>query len=379
MRRKLLAAVLAASTLGLTGCGFHGLYDANLPGGADLGNHPYQLNIYFADVLDLVPQSNVKLNDITVGKVNSIRLSDKHDTDSGDPRTNGWTARVTVSVNGSVKLPSNARAEVKMTSLLGEKFVALESPLEQPATTSLHNNSAIPITRTGSAPEVEEVLGALSLLLNGGGLQQIRVITTELNKALRGNEGSVRDLLGQLNTFVGTLDKQKNDITTALDSINTLAASLDAQKQTIIATLDTFPQALQILKDERTKLVTMLQSLSNLGGVATRVINASERSLVTALKSLQPAVEQLTAAGSDFPQALKIMATFPFPIGSTETIVKGDYANLHLYLDLNLTNELCGVAPALCTVLPASGSQQKLTTSASGVQPLEPGLVGMGG
>ena len=31
--------------------------------------------VYFADVLDLVPQSAVKVNDVAVGKVKSIRLS----------------------------------------------------------------------------------------------------------------------------------------------------------------------------------------------------------------------------------------------------------------------------------------------------------------
>ena len=74
------------------------------------------------------------------------------------------------------------------------------------------------------------MLGALSLLLNGGGLQQIQVIATELNKALKGNEAPVRDLLGQLNTFVGTLDSQKDKITTALDSVDTLAATLNRQQ-----------------------------------------------------------------------------------------------------------------------------------------------------
>ena len=53
----------------------------------------------------------------------------------------------------------------------------------------------IPLATTTTAPEVEQVLGALSLLLNGGGLQQIRVITTELNNALHGHEAEVRDLL----------------------------------------------------------------------------------------------------------------------------------------------------------------------------------------
>src|SRR6185437_7039823 len=113
---------------------------------------------------------------------------------------------------------ANARAAVQMTSLLGEKYVDLEQPLDQPSTQDLHSGSVIPISRTNTAPEVEQVLGALSLLLNGGGLQQIHTITTELNKALKGNEGAVRDLLTQLNTFTGTLDRQKGDIVNALDA-----------------------------------------------------------------------------------------------------------------------------------------------------------------
>ena len=66
---------------------------------------------------------------------------------------------------------------------------------DTPAATDLASGDVIPITHTGSAPETEEVLGALSLLLNGGGLQQIKIITTELNKALDGNEAAIRDLL----------------------------------------------------------------------------------------------------------------------------------------------------------------------------------------
>ena len=91
----------------------------------------------------------------------------------------------------------------------------------------------------------------MSLLLNGGGLDQIRTITTELNKALRGNEPAVRDLLGRLNTFVGGVDRQKDEITTALVNVDKLAATLNQQKQTIINTLGTMPQALKILKDSR--------------------------------------------------------------------------------------------------------------------------------
>jgi phospholipid/cholesterol/gamma-HCH transport system substrate-binding protein len=377
MRRLLIA--LLALVLTVSGCGFTGLYGTSLPGGADLGDHPYTVTIFFSNVLDLVPQSTVKVNDVEVGKVESVELSKAGDN-SGDQTLNGWTAKVKIQVNGDVKLPSNARAEVRITSLLGEKYVALEQPLDKPASTPLKDGSQIQITHTGSAPEVEDVLGALSLLLNGGGLQQIRVITTELNKALDGNESAVRDLLGQLNTFVGTLDKQKDTIFTALDSVDRLTKTLNANKRIIEQTLDTMPQALEILKNERTKFVTLLSSLSNLGSVATRVITATQQNLTDALKSLAPSLEQLTAAGSDLPQSLKIALTFPFPLGTTLEAVKGDYANLHAYVNLSLSDEVCAAVATLCDVvdkIPLSGSASTLSPDSSAVT--RPTLIGAGG
>jgi phospholipid/cholesterol/gamma-HCH transport system substrate-binding protein len=355
MRAKTFAVSVAVATLGLTGCGFHGLYGMDLPGGVNVGSHPYTVTIEFRNVLDLVPQSNVKVNDVAVGKVKSISLD-------------GWNAKVKVQINGDVHLPANARARVQMTSLLGEKYVNLSPPLDQPEGT-LKDGANIPVSRTGTAPEVEEVLGALSLMLNGGGFEQIRTISTELNKALNGNEGAVRDLIGRLNTFVGSLDKQKDDIITALVNVDKLAATLNKQKQTIINTLDTLPQAITILKDDRTKLVTLLSSLANLGAVASRVVTSTQTTLVSSLKSLAPVLESLTASGSDLPAAFKILLTFPFPLGATKDFVKGDYANLNIFLDFTLGNELCGLnLPGLCPVgklLPKSGKATPLAPSGS--------------
>ena len=50
------------------------MYDLPLPGGADVGAHPYTVTAQFTDVLDLVPQAAVKVNDVAVGRVQSITL-----------------------------------------------------------------------------------------------------------------------------------------------------------------------------------------------------------------------------------------------------------------------------------------------------------------
>jgi phospholipid/cholesterol/gamma-HCH transport system substrate-binding protein len=110
-------AALAAGVLLLAGCGgFRGAYSLNLPGGADLGDDPYSVTVQFLDVLDLVPQSGVRVADVPVGRVDGIELNDD------------WTAEVTLTVNGDVELPENAVAMIQQSSLLGEKYVELAAP-----------------------------------------------------------------------------------------------------------------------------------------------------------------------------------------------------------------------------------------------------------
>src|SRR5690606_27950394 len=63
-------AALTAGVLLLAGCGgFRGAYSLDLPGGADLGDDPYTVTVQFLDVLDLVPQSGVRVADVPVGRV----------------------------------------------------------------------------------------------------------------------------------------------------------------------------------------------------------------------------------------------------------------------------------------------------------------------
>jgi phospholipid/cholesterol/gamma-HCH transport system substrate-binding protein len=382
MRGRVLA-LLGAAAVVLSGCGFHGLYGVNLPGGTDVGNNPYTVTVYFANVLDLVPQSNVKVNDVAVGKVEAISLASRSDKHGAG----GWAAKVKLQVRGDVDLPENARAEVQQTSLLGEKYVALLQPFGTASTKRLHNGSIIPLEHTASAPEVEEVLGALSLILNGGGIQQIQTITHELNLALSGHEDVVRDLLGQFQTFTSTLNTQKEQIVAALDSLANLSNSLNAQKSAIVETLDTMPQALKVLADEKDRLVTMLQALTRLGSVATDVVTKTETGLVRSLQALNPTLVQLSEAGANLPTALKILGTFPFPVGPTLEFVRGDYANLHLYLNLNLQDELCALLGLGCPTKakPANPHSAKQSSSAtqqsansSAADPLPPMLIGAG-
>jgi phospholipid/cholesterol/gamma-HCH transport system substrate-binding protein len=338
------AAMTAAAAMALAGCsssGFNGIYTIPLPGGANLGSHPYQVTARFADVLDLVPQSAVKVNDVAVGRVTDIYLPQ-----------GSWTASVTMLINGDVHLPANAIAQVEQSSLLGEQYIALSAPPGIPGTGRLTNGAVIPEYRTTTNATVEEVLGALSLLLNGGGISQLHTITAQLAVALNQDEPQFRSLLTRLHALLANLNAHRGDIMTALDGLNALSATLAARDRQIGNVLDNLAPGLQVLAAERDQLVTMLNSLHTLSGVAVDTINASQASLVADLQLLTPTLQQLANAGQSLPLALQVLLTYPF----TDQVlndVQGDYLNI--YLKVAAANGTVVIPP----VKPAQGKGKR--------------------
>lgn len=320
--RTRLAAVLIAVAVAVTGCGFKGMHDVPLPGGADVGDNPYRVTVRFDDVLDLVQQSDVKVNDVAVGRVERIEVA-----------PDGWTAEATLLINDAVRLPRNATAQLVQSSLLGEKFVQLAAPAKPRGT--LRDGDTIDSSRTDRYPEVEEILGALAMLLNGGGIDQIRTISREVSTALSGNEPQIRSLLSNLDRFVGQLDEQRGDITDALTGLNRLSKTLAAQRDTIDTTLTDLEPGIKVLAAQRTELRTMLRSLDTLSGVATDTIERSREDMIADLKALAPTLRKLSQAGKHLPRSLEVLLTFPFTDASMD-VIRGDYTNLDVKLQANL-------------------------------------------
>lgn len=364
MTRLRTPALLLAGVLALSGCQFRGAASFPLPGGVGGGD---ELTIEFTDVLDLVPQSAVKVNDVTVGSVKKIELS-----------PGGYTAVVTVSLKKGLELPANATASLRQTSLLGEKFVSIDAPAN-PSSARLTNGDRIGLDRTSRNADIEEVLGALSLVLNGGSLEQLQVINSELTKALAGREPQVRAFLRQLSAFMGGLDQQKDHIVAALDGLDRLSAKLAANRTTLDVALRDLPKGAAILADERAQLTKLLTGLKNLGTVATRVIQTTQESTIADLKALQPILGQLAASGQDLPNALELLTTFPFPKTVASPTgkggMRGDYANLYVTVDSSAQTLIENLLGAVPVPAPESAPKSPASPRAGGSSPPAAGPV----
>jgi phospholipid/cholesterol/gamma-HCH transport system substrate-binding protein len=272
----------------------------------------------------LPPNAEVLVGDVTVGTVTAIRYSD-------------WRADLTLRLPGNVKLPANATAAIGQKSLLGAEYVQLAPPTgaTKPAG-QLANGDIIPLSRTRTYPSTEDVLAALSTVLNGGGLNQLSTITRELNNALGGHTQQARQLLANLGTLVGALNTQRASIIDTITKLNALAAQLRTQDATLARALDSIPAGLAVLNKEEGDLTRALAATSNLSVVADRVVNQSGQNLLANLRDLRPAVTQLAKAGNDLVGSLKILPTFPFTRPTVMQGMAGDYGNLVATFDLTL-------------------------------------------
>ena len=324
---------------------------SRLPGAAG-GADTYPVRVRFADVLDLVPNSTVRLADVPVGRVTSIRLVT-------DP-ARGHVAEVELAVDQRYHLPADTTAAIRTTSLLGEKYVALTAP--DGGTGSLRSTRSIPLARTTQDVEVEQVLSSIGATLNGGALQQLSTITHELSTALGGHEDDARALLGNLDQIVGKLDAGRAALVSAIDATARLSRTLAAQNEVIGQAVHDFDPASGVLARQQRTLTTALHRLDLLGRTAAPIIRHGTDATVADLRDLVPVVAQLGQVADLIPENLTLLFTYPFADTAVPAF-SGGYGAVKGTVVVDLAQLLKAVAPV---------PQSTTDGTVPGYQPLDP-------
>ncbi|WP_040830854.1 MCE family protein [Nocardia jiangxiensis] len=357
-RRAPVAACCAVALVLISGCGqWRGPNSLPLPGAEGHGPGSYQIQIQMPNVTAIEENSRVRVADVNVGSITRIQRQ-------------GWHALVTVSVDHGVVLPANITAAIGQTSLLGSQHIELSPPTGVPPTGRLRDGDVIPLDRAGQYPTTEQTLATVSMVLSGGGLGQLQQIDKELNSALSGHEASLRNLLGQLNTFTDQLQRQSGDIIAAMAGLNHLADTVNRQNGVLAHALQAIPPALQVLNQQRTNLITATTAVGNFAGTAGEVVTSSRDDIIANLRNLQPALTGLADAGRDLTRSLGFYSTVPWPEISMSKWVRGDYANLSATIDLTLGR----IDNSLMQGTPWEGQLTALETALGRTQSRQPGL-----
>jgi virulence factor Mce-like protein len=320
--RRVLAIGCCVALTG-TGCAFHGLNSLPLPGAVGRGPGADIYHVEMANVVTMESNSPVMIDDVVVGSVGPMKVKD-------------WHADVEISVKRDVVIPANVVASIGQTSLLGSMHLELNPPLGQPGVGRLRPGATIPLSRSSTYPSTEQTLSSLSLVVNGGGLGQIGDIIHNFSAALAGRGGAVRDLINRFDTFVGTLDQQRDNIIASITALDQLADTFAAQHDVITEALRKLPPALEVLIKERPRLTAALDRLRTFSNTATGLINDTQADLVRNLKNLEPTIKGLADVGPNLDLALAALTVFPFTQNFVDRAIRGDFFNLHVDLDLTI-------------------------------------------
>jgi phospholipid/cholesterol/gamma-HCH transport system substrate-binding protein len=318
--RRVLA-IGSSVLLTVTSCAFQGVNSLPLPGAVGRGPDAAVYHVEMANVGTLESNSPVMIDDVVVGSVGKMTL-------------HGWHVDLEVSVKPDVAVPGNAVATVGQTSLLGSMHVALGPPPGEAPSGRLKPGATIGLNNSSTYPSTEQTLASLAAVVNGGGLGQIGDIVHNINVALSGRQDVVRDLITRLDTFVGTLYQQRDNIIATIDELNRFAARLGSQQEVLTRALNKIPPALDVLLMERPRFTTALRELGRFSDTVSGLVNDTQADLVKNLQNLEPTLRALADVGPEIDTAIAWLPTFPLTQNLIDRGVRGDYVNLFVTVDL---------------------------------------------
>jgi phospholipid/cholesterol/gamma-HCH transport system substrate-binding protein len=352
VRRSAGLAVAGVATVILAGCG---LSLQSLPKVNGFSGPTYPVSATFSNVLNLPADGQVRIGAQVVGEVTAIS-------------TRNFQADLNLDIEKSVRLPVGTTAQVRFDDPLGDEYILLQEPAKLSAengggtTKFLAPGAHIPESATSDAPSVEDTFGALSLVLNGGGINQLQTIIKQLNATFGGNQAPIRSFLTTIDNGVSSLAGGRQAIDNALASISNLTNKLNAGGNTIATGISTIAPAVGVLASENQQISGLLTQLSNLGEAGTKVAVQSGQNAVADAKDLLPVLQQLEAVSSQLAPDLSTLAHFE---AETPKIAPGDYLQVSA-----VVNVLLPAGASEATPLDALTSADTSTSASSIRRPL---------
>jgi phospholipid/cholesterol/gamma-HCH transport system substrate-binding protein len=251
----------------------------------------------FADVGDLVRFANVQASDVKVGTVRAIKLD-------------GYRARVTMRLDADAEIPSNARALIRSTSLLGEKFIELIIPAGDTAAEPLRDGDVIPIERTERILGIDDAFVRLGRLLEGGTSADLATVLHSSASIVRGREEALGQVFTELRGFSGALADRAPDVASAIDSLDGAFKTLAGGRDTISRVLASSADATEILAEQQANLDRLVASLDRTSAVLARYMKATRPASDSALKDLRLVLDQAMKTTGDLEKAVVALARF---------------------------------------------------------------------
>lgn len=190
-------------------------------GGLRIFDRTYTVTAVFPHAAGLSPGDRVRVAGIDVGSVSSIER---------DQAANAVVAKL--EMKESVEVSADARASIRLRSLLGAKFVDLADDGRGPR---LEPGGTIPLEHTSVPADLDQLLNAVGGFIEPLDVDAVNAVLGSFSEAIDGKGPELGKLIDQLGTLAGELavrDDELDRLIVAGDRLSGAVASRDAELAT---------------------------------------------------------------------------------------------------------------------------------------------------
>ena len=203
----------------------------------------------FTDASRLKVGQTVRVAGVRVGTVNGVSLrTDKK-------------ALVKFDVDRGVVLTTGTRAIVRYLNLVGDRYLELT---EGPGSTKvLPAGSEIGIDRTSPALDLDLLLGGLKPVTQGLNPQDVNALSASLIQVFQGEGGTINSLLTRTTSFSNALADNSQTVQELIDNLNTVVGTVDKEGTKFSGTIDRLERLITALSQDRDTIGTAITALDN--------------------------------------------------------------------------------------------------------------------
>ncbi|WP_433334178.1 MCE family protein [Spirillospora sp. CA-294931] len=273
MTRRVLLLVVALAVV-ISGCSYK-------TAGAPRGK--LTLKATFDDVQGLVPGHSVMMSDIKIGSVTGIGL---------DKRT--YRATVTISIKDGHQIPRGTRAEIKVTSLLGENYVDLMLPPGGRMDRGPFLASGNSIDNTSVQPAFEQVVGQAGPLLKSLAGNDVATVVNTGATALNGNGHRLNTTIAKSGDLLKVFADQRAELGRSIDQFARLGRSLAKGSDALNRAPGELERTTALLNENKGKILDAVEKLTKMSyELNDKVLEGRVGRFRTLLKDLDPVLAQL--------------------------------------------------------------------------------------
>jgi phospholipid/cholesterol/gamma-HCH transport system substrate-binding protein len=269
----------------------------------------------FSEAAGLQKTDEVRVAGVKVGKVVDIDLAGDH-------------VVVKLRVKG-VHLGRLTRAEIKIKTVLGRKYVALEPDGDG----TLDPDTHIPVTRTSAPFDISPAFQDLAKTVGQVDTTQLAASFTTLADTFRGTPKEVQASLNGLSRLSQTIASRDAQLRVLLDRANGVTGVLAARDDDLVEFLKQTDLVLQEVKARRAAIHTLLVTTTTLSEQLIALVRENRATLDPALTHLRGVVDVLRKNQDNLDKSLQEMA--PFVRLFANNLGNGRWFDTYVY---NLTN-----------------------------------------